>query len=107
MAKQAISLDDGPDATFKSVVLIPIPGKKPVPVNFTFKYRDADEYEAFIADIGSMTSEQLVLAVASGWDLDDAFSDANVAKLLTKYNGSGMAIFEAYIKENTGAKRGN
>ena len=84
MAKQAISLDDGPDSTFKAVVMIPIPGKKPVPVNFTFKYRDADEYEAFIGDITGMTSEELVLAVASGWDLDDAFSPENVAKLLKR-----------------------
>ena len=107
MAKNAISLDDGPDATFKAAVLIPVPGKKAVPVNFTFKYRDADEYEAFIGEIAAMTSEDIVKEIATGWDLTDSFNEANVEKLLKKYNGSGMAIFEAYIKENTGARRGN
>ena len=45
--------------------------------------------------------------VASGWDLDDEFNDANITALTQTYCGSARAILDRYFAEQTGAKLGN
>ena len=47
MAKLALTASP----TFKSNVLIPVPGKKPAPVEFIFKGRTKTEFQAFIENL--------------------------------------------------------
>jgi len=107
MAKPKINLDEPVSPTFKCKVGIPIPGGAPVLVEFTFKYRDADEYEDWRKTLPGLDEPDVMMDIASAWDLADPFSRDNIEKLLKKYMGSGMAIFNKYVAENTGAKLGN
>lgn len=105
MAKPKLTLT--PSATFKVKVGIPVPGNDAAEVEFTFKHRDCDEYEALRERLKSIDETDLMMEIVTGWDLDDAFDRDNMQKLLKQYMGSGMAIFQKYTIENTGAKLGN
>lgn len=105
MAKPKLSLTASP--TFKAVVQIPVAGGAPVGVEFTFSHRNADAYDAWTPTLKGRDPIDTTMDIATGWDLEDAFTRENVEKLLKEYIGSGRAIFETYIAENTGARLGN
>lgn len=93
--------------TFKAKVAIPIPGAAPVLVEFTFKHRPKDEFVSWGQNLSGVEDVDLVKDVASGWDLDDEFNDANITALTQTYGGSARAILDKYFAEQTGAKLGN
>lgn len=93
--------------TFKCNVLIPVPGKKPVPVEFNFKGRTKDEFKAFIDTIGDREDVDVILDIATGWELEEAFGRDSVELLLQNYLGSARVIIEKYIGELTAARLGN
>ena len=93
--------------TFKCNVLIPVPGKKPVPVEFNFKGRTKDEFKAFIDTIGDREDVDVILDIATGWELEEAFGRDSVELLLQNYLGSARVIIEKYIVELTAARLGN
>lgn len=95
------------DPTFKAKVGIPVPGRDAVSVEFTFKYRNRDELSAFIEELQSLKDPEAVQAIASAWELDDEFNAENVERLCRNYPGSASAIFDVYLRESTGARRGN
>jgi hypothetical protein len=105
MAKPKLILTASP--TFKSRVDIPVPGGRPVSVEFTFKHRDADAYKEFVDTIAGRDEIDVIMDIATGWELEDAFDRESVEQLCKNYMGSGRAIFDKYIEENTGAKLGN
>ncbi len=93
--------------TFKCNVLIPVPGKKPVPVEFNFKGRTKDEFKSFIDTIGDREDVDVILDIATGWELEEAFGRESVELLLQNYLGSARVIIEKYIGELTAARLGN
>ncbi len=93
--------------TFKCNVLIPVPGKKPVPVEFNFKGRTKDEFKSFIDTIGDREDVDVILDIATGWELEEAFGRESVELLLQNYLGSARVIIEKYIAELTAARLGN
>ena len=93
--------------TFKCNVLIPVPGKKPVPVEFNFKGRTKDEFKSFIDTIGDREDVDVILDIATGWELEEAFGRDSVELLLQNYLGSARVIIEKYIGELTAARLGN
>jgi hypothetical protein len=50
-----------------------------------------------------MENVDIVMAIASGWELEDAFTAENVEKLDQHYLGAARAVFEAWQDELTGA----
>jgi len=97
-----------PEPTFKAKVDIPIPGKKAQKVELTFKWRDSDDFKAFMQGLESYDSDtDAVMDFVTGWELSDAFSRENVEKMVKNYIGSARAIINVYIEENTGARLGN
>lgn len=95
-----------PDPTFKAKVGIPVPGSdEPAEVEFVFKHRTRDELDKWMSETGE--DLQKVLEMASGWDLPDKFTDANVQKLLQNYFGAASAIVTGYLSELLKAKTGN
>jgi hypothetical protein len=103
-----------PDPTFTAKVKVPVPGKGEVDVDFTFKHRDRDEMRAFVERVnlpadaeGAMTDPQLVMECASGWELADTFSEANVKEFCRHYIGGPTAVFETYVSEIAGARLKN
>lgn len=103
MAK--LSLD--PNPTFQSNVLIPVPGKKPASVGFTFKWRTRADFNAWLDAIAGRDDVDVLMDVLGGWELDDAFERENVERLTQTYIGSARAILDKYIAENCGARLGN
>ena len=105
MSKSKFSLTALP--TFKRKVGIPVAGSKPVEVEFTFKHKTRDEYKAFIEGIEGREDVDVILEIASGWDLEEAFDDTSLDALTQNYIGSARAIITAYINELTDARLGN
>jgi hypothetical protein len=93
--------------TFTSTVSIPVPGKKPVPVEFKFKGRTKDELRAFLDGVGDRDDVEVICDIATGWDLEDVFGKENVELLVQNYIGSARVIIEKYIGELTAARLGN
>lgn len=93
--------------TFRSNVLIPVPGKKPVPVEFIFKGRTKPEFQAFLDNLRDREDVDVILDLATGWELEDAFVKESLEQLLQSYIGAARAIIETYINELTAARLGN
>lgn len=92
--------------TFKAKVGILVPGSdEPAEVEFVFKHRTKDALEAWMNEPGEDLKK--VMEMASGWDLPEKFTEANVSKLLQNYFGAAAAIVTAYINELMKAKTGN
>jgi hypothetical protein len=93
--------------TFKANVLIPVPGKKPVPVEFIFRGRTKPEFQVFIESLRDRDDVDAILDMATGWELEDAFGKESVEQMLHSYLGAARAIIETYINELTAARLGN
>ncbi len=125
MAKpnKKLSLELAP--TFPASVMIPIPGGDFGEVIFTFKSRTRDEFKEFLALLNPAKKDEveaddaevaadkgprdadLIMDIASGWDLADAFDVKSVEKLTQRYMGAAQAIFNVYMAELTGARAKN
>lgn len=105
MAKTKFVLTASP--TFKAKVGIPIPGGSPEIVEFTFKHRTKEAYLEWAKDMAEKEDADLILEVASGWELEDPFDRESLEKLTQNYIGSGRAVLETYINQQTNAKLGN
>lgn len=100
MAK--LSLTAAP--TFKATVAIPIAGAKPAEVEFTFKHRTRDQFREFTENLGKREDIEVVMDIASGWDLDEPFSKESAEKMIQMYIGSAFAILNTYMAELSGAR---
>lgn len=105
MAKAKFSLAVKP--TFKAKVSIPVPGQAPELVEFTFKARSRDDFKEFIDGLKDREDVDVILDIASGWELEDAFDKDNLELLTQNYLGAARAIIEKYLSELTQARLGN
>ena len=105
MAKIKLVLTANP--TFKSKVSIPVAGAPSVPVEFTFRHRNKEAFAEWVKGITDKDDTDLILEVASGWELEDAFDKENIALMCENYMGAARAVIEKYINEQTAAKLGN
>lgn len=96
-----------PDPTFKAKVGIPVPGKSPVDVEFTFRWRTAEEAEQWYEDTKELRDVELIPTMATAWELDDPFNEENIARLCSSYMGAAVAITRAYVAELRGARAKN
>ena len=103
MAK--LSLTASP--TFVATVQIPIPGKRAIGVEFTFKGRTKSEFTNFLETATGRDDADVLMDIISGWELEDEFSRENVERLMESYPGSSRVIIEKYVQEVTGARVGN
>jgi len=105
MAKPKFTLTPSP--TFKAKVGIPVPGNGTTAVEFTFKGRTRDEFKTFIDELANREDVDVIMDIASGWELEDAFDKENVEELIQNYLGAARAIIEKYLSELTQARLGN
>lgn len=103
MGKLKLSLDP----TFKAKVDIPVPGKGTDEVEFIFKGRDRDSIKAFVESIPDKEDVDLIMEMASGWDLDEPFDRDGVTTMVKLYVGSTRAVLEKYLSEVAQARLGN
>lgn len=93
--------------TFKRDVSIPVPGDRAANVNFTFKHKTRDELRSFVEGLEGREDLDVVLEITSAWGIDEAFEEDNVSVLLQNYPGAALAIIDTYLKEVSGARKGN
>lgn len=109
MAKSKFTLAVAP--TFAATVAIPVPGKGTADVVMTFKHRDRTSFRELMENLQQPNEERteadLVMDIASGWDLDEPFDQEHVTQMVERFIGSGDAILSVYISEQTGARRKN
>jgi hypothetical protein len=105
MAKVKLSLNPSP--TFSANVNIPVAGGAPVPVQFTFKHRTRDALREFLDKLKDRDDVDVVLDIASGWDLEDPFGKKSVEQMVQNYIGSAKAVIDTYLTELTAQRLGN
>ncbi len=107
MAKAKFTLAVSP--TFKATVQIPRAGAESGDIEFTFKHRDRVGINELLDSVGAgdVVHVDLILDVASGWDLDSPFDAANIKELDRLYYGAVRAIFNTYIAELQGTRAKN
>ena len=105
MAKPKLSLSVA--ATFKSSVSIPVPGGKSADIEFIFKHRTRAAFKEFVETLPGAEDVDVLMDIASGWDLDEPFGKDSVEKLVERYMGSAHAVLEVYLAELTGARAKN
>ncbi|MGE3346054.1 MAG: phage tail assembly chaperone [Ramlibacter sp.] len=94
--------------TFKAKVLIPVPGAPATPVEFIFKHRGRDAFNQFLEGIGKYEDDVAVaMDIATGWELEEPFDQANLQKLDQNYIGALRAVLDVYLRENGQARLGN
>lgn len=103
----AISLTADP--TFTAKVPIHIPGQGNVEVEFTFKFMDKKQLEAFQkkAKSSSFSSLDYVSSIVVGWELTDEFNKKNLALLLEQRHTAAAAITATWTAELFGARSKN
>jgi len=105
MAKIKFVLSAQP--TFKAKVALPVAGSEPAMVEFTFKHRNKDEFQDWVKELGEKDDVDLILEVASAWELAEPFDRDSLETLTQDHMGSARAVLEKYISEQTNAKLGN
>lgn len=96
-----------PAPTFSAEVQIPVPGKDSIAVSFTFKHRTRDELDEFLKRAVDLRDAGLIMEVATGWELADAFTVENVTTLVQNYMASPAVVFDKYLTELTKARAKN
>lgn len=96
-----------PDPTFKAKVPIPLPGREPVEVEFTFQHRTRTQLTQLLDEAKTSEADDVdyLLRFTAGWDLQDEFTRENLAVLLQHYHAAGGEIARVYIEELTQAGR--
>lgn len=105
MAKTKFTLVAKP--TFAAKVSIPVPGDAAEPVEFTFKHRTRDDFKTLVEGMAEREDVELLLDIASGWELDEAFDAKSLNTLIQNYPGAARAILQTYLAEQSGARLGN
>ncbi|NHZ40118.1 hypothetical protein F1609_08085 [Massilia sp. CCM 8693] len=111
MAKPKRSLDVSP--TFKAAVTIPRAGSDSFDIEFVFKHRTKAELKEFSDAVASGAGDEdakdsdVLLDIASGWDLDEPFDADSLEKLTQRFMGSTQAVLSAYFFELSGARAKN
>lgn len=97
-----------PNPTFPLKVEVHVPGHEPGEIIFTAKHRSKDDMEEFIKAVAEMKDDaSLILAIASGWDLENEFNETNVRALAIDYIDAPRAVFDGYLRELSGNRRKN
>lgn len=96
-----------PEPTFKTKVGISVPGKGKVPTEFTFRHKTRKEVLAWIEESKDMKDADLIVDIATGWELEDEFNAENISALCEAYSSAGGEIVTAYLQELSGARAKN
>lgn len=97
MSKPKFTLD--PKPTFDLKVPVPVPGEGFTEITLTCRYRNRTQFEQFLDEIKEKTNSEIVMLVATGWNVDAEFNEGNVEKLVENYMGSASSIVGAYAEE--------
>jgi len=90
--------------TFQAKVGIPVAGGEAVEVLVTFKHRTKTALDEFIKSRADKSDADSFMAMVSGWDLTDEFTEENVETLLENHIGAALAVYRMYVEELLASK---
>lgn len=100
-----------PNPTFPAEIAIPVPGGGKEKLKLVFKHKNREQLEEYIERSRGATPDEepsLLMEIIDGWqDVDQEFSREALAELLRNHHGAGFHIFDGYLEELTGRRRGN
>lgn len=105
MAKKSL-LSIAPKSEFTAQVAITNPDRDPELVEFTFKYRDREALDKWVTELSSTKKPEdaigadvkMVMDCATGWELEDGFTEANVRQLLVMHPAAAVNVYQTYIR---------
>lgn len=103
MAKLSLKIDP----TFPADVTIPKAGGEPVQIKLTCRHRTKAALDEFIKSRADKQDVDSILDMATGWDLEDAFTAENIEDMCQKYIAAPLEIYRAYVDQLVGAKAKN
>ena len=97
------------EASFAIDVLIPRLGLPDAEIKITYKARSPQEMIALDQKFREEKTDDVtaVLAVATGWELPDAFNAEALKDVQTKHPGFAGAVVKAYFREFERVRLGN
>lgn len=101
MAKFKLSLSALPD--FKLPVKFKLANDQDVEVIFTVKHKKTSELQQLLNKEGLSTKE-LIMAIASDWDLEEEYSEDNVNEFSDLFPASTVALTTAYMQALAGQR---
>ena len=133
MAKIKLDLDATDVITFERAVDIPTPDARGLKITFTFTYRDreaiatlfdgykakaeaaaqarasASDDESIVETVRTSLKNDVdvIMDIASGWNVDAPWSEEYVRKMCLRYAGAAMAIVSDYRVSLTQGRLGN
>ncbi|WP_247538437.1 phage tail assembly chaperone [Ralstonia pseudosolanacearum] len=101
-----------PKPTFTAEADIPLAGGGTEKLQLVFKHKTRDEVKAFFEHVSAGADDQsdadVLLEIVAGWeDVDVPFSREALDQLVQNYPSAPRAIFDTYLGELTGQRRGN
>lgn len=124
MAKSLASFAPAP--TFKGIADVPVAGKGPVPLTFTYRFHDTEAMKALSAEFtelqekykatveSPLSDEQekdmradqakLVMKIASSWEFTDEFNVENLTQFFVTHAFAFGAIVTGFFQAHSGAK---
>ncbi|APF86966.1 hypothetical protein HI806_09520 [Ralstonia solanacearum] len=101
-----------PKPTFVAEADIPVAGGGTEKLTLVFKHKTRDDVQAYFEQVSAgadgQTDADALLEILDGWkDVDVPFSREELNRLVQNYPGAPRAIFDTYLAELTGQRRGN
>lgn len=97
-----------PKSEFTGPVLVPSPDRAPDEVVFTFKYRDREALDQWVAELERAehplgespvdADVRMVMSCAVGWELQEPFTAANLRVLLVEHPGTPLNVYQTYVR---------
>ena len=101
MAKFKLSLAALPD--FKLPVKFKLANDQDVEVIFTVKHKKTSELQELLQK-KELSTKELIMAIASDWDLEEEYNEDNVNEFLDLFPSSTVALTTAYMKALAGQR---
>jgi len=97
-----------PEPTFRALVVIPVPGGKPMSLDVEFRHKKRDELKEWFESFTNRPEAECLMEIITGWHNCDLKFDQDALDLvLQNYTRAASAIMSKYTEEVTGAKLGN
>lgn len=96
--------------TFPATVDIPVPGNEPDPVEFTFKAKTTEAFDALVKEVqsGKKTIAEAVREIVAGWTHPAVeFSPEKLNECFNLLPGSPLAIWSTYRQQLFEGRRKN
>ncbi len=97
-----------PNPTFNAPVSVHVPGQGSGSFIAEFVFLDKEARKDYVEGLPGKSNLEALAEIVVGWsDMDVPFSQANLEKLLNKYDTAAAGFFKAFFEELTGAAAKN